>query len=157
MSRNFELMRQAGKGIGQRKPSHMAVDPLDHSVVQHAMDAPGLEQSKAFEWLRALGILQKHWRLSALFACIVLVTVAAVTKFSTPMYEATVRVEVDPSGEKFSLNGASASTDAEYLETQAQVLQGESLAINIGVDGAVVGEVGGDFTIAVDCVARGLQ
>ena len=32
MSRNFELMRQAGKGIGQRKPSHMAVDPLDHSV-----------------------------------------------------------------------------------------------------------------------------
>jgi polysaccharide biosynthesis transport protein len=131
VSRNFELMRQAGKGIGQRKPSHMTVDPMENSTVQLAMATPELEEGKAFEWLRGLGILQKHWRLSVLFAGIVMVTVVAVTIFSTPIYQATVRVEIDPSGEKFSLNGATGATDAEYLETQAQVLQGDSLAIGV--------------------------
>jgi polysaccharide biosynthesis transport protein len=124
-------MRQAGKGIGQRKPTHLGADTLDHAPVRPAMDVPGLDQSKAFEWLLAFSILRKHWRLSAAFAAIVLITTAVVTKFSTPVYEATARIEVDPSGEKFSLNGASASTDAEYLETQAQVLQGDSLALGV--------------------------
>jgi succinoglycan biosynthesis transport protein ExoP len=131
VSRNFELMRQAGKGIGQRQPSHIAVDPVEHSGVQLAMSTPGFEEGTAFQWLRALGIIQKHWRLSAIFACLVMVTVAAITIFSTPIYQATARVEVDPSGEKFSLNGATGATDAEYLETQAQVLQGDSLAIGV--------------------------
>jgi len=124
-------MRQAGKEIGQRKPSHITVEPAENPAVHLAMVAPGVEENKAFEWLRALGILRKHWRLSALFACIVMVTVAAVTIFSTPIYEASARVEIDPSGEKFSLNGATGSTDAEYLETQAQVMQGDSLAIAV--------------------------
>ncbi len=95
------------------------------------MGAPELNDAKAFDWLRAFGILKKHWRLSALFGAVVMVTVAAVTIFSTPIYEATARVEIDPSGEKFSLNGATGATDAEYLETQSQVLQGDSLAIGV--------------------------
>ena len=66
-----------------------------------------------------------------MFACFVMVTVIAVTLFTKPVYEATVRVEVDPSGEKFSLNGAPVPTDTEYLETQAQVLQGDTLAIEV--------------------------
>jgi len=131
VSRNFELMRQAGKGIGQRRPSHIAVDPVDHSAVKLATDATGPEQSNAFEWLHALEILRKHWRISALFASFVMVTVSAVTIFSKTIYEAVARVEVDPSGEKFSLNGSSGATDAEYLETQAQVLQGDTLAIEV--------------------------
>src|SRR6202040_3280472 len=124
-------MRQAGKGIGQRKPSNIAIEPEDHSAVGLAMDAPGQEASKAFEWLRALGTIKKHWKLSAVFAAVVMATVVTVTIFTTPTYEATARIEVDPSGEKFSLNGASAASDVEYLETQAQLLQGDSLAIAI--------------------------
>jgi polysaccharide biosynthesis transport protein len=131
VSRNFELMRRAGKGIGQWKPSQITVDPAEHPAVQPAMSIPALEEGAGFEWLRALGIIRKHWRLSAFFAGIVMVTVAVITIFSTPIYEATARIEIDPSGEKFSLNGATGGTDAEYLETQAQVMQGDSLAIGV--------------------------
>ena len=115
----------------ERKSSALTVDPVEHPAAQLAMGAPELNDAKAFDWLRAFGILKKHWRLSALFGAVVMVTVAAVTIFSTPIYEATARVEIDPSGEKFSLNGATGATDAEYLETQSQVLQGDSLAIGV--------------------------
>ena len=102
---------------------------MEASAVQ--LSSAPLDENKGFEWLRTLGILQKHWRLSALFAAVVLVSVAAFTIFSTPVYEATARIEIDPSGERFSLNGSSGATDAEYLETQAQVLKGDSLAIAV--------------------------
>ncbi|MGH9502213.1 MAG: GumC family protein [Terriglobales bacterium] len=130
MSRNFELMRQAGKGIGAAKPGQITVRAEQNSGSELAPGAQYLEDNKTSEWLRALGILQKHWKLSLLFAVVVLITTALVTVFTKPVYEATARVEVDPSGEKFSLEGGgSGASDAEYLETQAQVLQGDSLAI----------------------------
>lgn len=131
MSRNFELMRQAGKGIGQRKGSHVAIEPAENSATPLAMGVAGLDESHGFEWMRGLGILRKHWKLSTSFAAVVMLTVIVVTIFSTPIYQATVRVEIDPSGEKFSLNGSSGAADAEYLETQAQVLQGDSLAVGV--------------------------
>jgi polysaccharide biosynthesis transport protein len=132
VSRNFELMRQAGKGIGQRKPSHMTVDRMENSTVQQAMATPELGDDKGSEWMRAMGILQKHWRRSALFAGVVMLTVIGINVFTRPVYEATARVEIDPSGEKFSLeNNAGGPIDAEYLETQSQVMQADSLAIAV--------------------------
>ncbi len=129
MSRNFELMRQAGKGIG-RKPARVTVDQDENTALQLSTGSPTVEDGKGFEWLRAIGILQKHWRPSVLFACIVMLTVTIVTFVTKPVYEATARIEIDPSGEKFNLeNGSGGPTDAEYLETEAQVLQGDSLAI----------------------------
>jgi polysaccharide biosynthesis transport protein len=131
VSRNFELMRQAGKGIG-RKPARLTGDTDEYSALQLSTGSPSLDERKGIDWLHAFGILQKHWRLSALFAAIVMVTVTAVTFLTKPVYEATARIEVDPSGEKFNLEpGAAGSMDAEYLETQAQVLQGDSLAIAV--------------------------
>lgn len=131
MSRNFELMRQAGKGIG-RKPARLTGDTDEYSALQLSTGSPSVDEPKGIDWLHAFGILQKHWRLSALFAAIVMVTVTAVTFLTKPVYEATARIEVDPSGEKFNLEtGAAGSMDAEYLETQAQVLQGDSLAIAV--------------------------
>lgn len=130
MSRNFELMRQARTGIGRHAPSPIAVEARDNSTTQLASGSPAVEEGSAFYWLRAISVLQKHWRLSALFAALVLVSVAGATFLSKPVYEATARIEVDPSGEKFNLeNGGAGATDAEYLETQSQVLQGDSLAI----------------------------
>ncbi len=132
MSRNFELMRQAGKGIGQRKRSRIAVDADENSITQLATGAPAIDDNKAFDWARTMGILQKHWRLSALFAGIVMLTVVGINVFTRPVYEATARVEIDPSGEKFSLeNSGAGAIDAEYLETQSQVMQGDSLAIAV--------------------------
>ncbi len=40
-------------------------------------------------------------------------------------------MEIDPSGETFSLDGSAGSTDAEYLETQAQVLQSGGVAVDV--------------------------
>ena len=130
MSRNFELMRQAGKGIGQRKPSRIAQSGDENSATPLA--AAVFEDNKAFDWTRTMGILRKHWRLSALFAAIVMLTVIGVNVFTRPVYEATARVEIDASGEKFSLQGnGAAAVDAEYLETQSQVMQGDTLAIAV--------------------------
>jgi succinoglycan biosynthesis transport protein ExoP len=131
VSRNFELMRLAGKEIGQRSLVREPLAPVDGTVVPRTSVAPRFEDSKGLEWLRTLEIFQKHWRVCVLFAALVMVAVAAFTFFSTPIYEATARVEVDPSGEKFSLNGSTGAADAEYLETQAQILQGDSLAIAV--------------------------
>ena len=147
MSRNFELMRQAGKGIGQRRRSQIAVDQAENSAMQLAVETTEPGEAKGSAWVQTLGILQKHWRLSALFAAIVMITVTVVTVLSRPIYEATARVEIDPSGEKFSLNGSTGSTDAEYLETQAQVLQGDTLAVLVldepGEPTQVFGRCGG--------------
>jgi uncharacterized protein involved in exopolysaccharide biosynthesis len=133
VSRNFELMRQAGKGIGRPKPAHIAVEADDHSASQLAMGSPVADDNKGFDWSHAMGVLHKHWRMSALFAAIVMVTVIIVTLLTPPAYEATARVEIDPSGEKFSLeaNGGGGALDPEYRETQAQVLQGDSLAVAV--------------------------
>ena len=90
MSRNFELMRQVGKGIGQRRPAHVAVAPVDNSAGQ-LMGPAGAEEAKSADWLQAFGILQKHWKLSALFACVVMVTVAVFTVLSKPIYEPGTR------------------------------------------------------------------
>jgi len=123
-------MRQARTGIGRRTSSPLAVETRDNSSTQLARGTPALEEGSAFYWLRAIGVLQKHWRLSALFAALVIITTAMFTFLSKPVYEATARIEVDPSGEKFNLeSGGAGATDAEYLETQSQVLQGDSLAI----------------------------
>ena len=132
MSRNFELMRRAGKEIGSGKSGQIVVRTEQNLATELAPVTPVFEDNQSSEWLRALGILQKHWKLSLLFASVVMVTTILVTVLTKPIYEATARVEVDPSGEKFSLeNGGSGSSDAEYLETQAQVLQGDSLAIAV--------------------------
>jgi len=132
VSRNFELMRQAGKGIGLGQPGQIAVRTGQNLATELAPSIPMSEENQTSEWQRALGILQKHWKLSLLFAAVVMVTTILVTALTKPVYEATARVEVDPSGEKFSLeNGGSGSSDAEYLETEAQVLQGDSLAIAV--------------------------
>ena len=66
-----------------------------------------------------------------MFAVAVMVTVTAVTYLTTPTYEATARIEIDPPGEVFSLEGGASASDAEYLETEAQVLQTDNLAIDV--------------------------
>jgi len=83
------------------------------------------------EWIRALYILRKHWRLSALFALVLMITVMAVVFSLQPVYEPVARIEVDPSGEVFSLENRASGSDAEYLETQAQNLKSDRLAIDV--------------------------
>jgi polysaccharide biosynthesis transport protein len=129
VSRNFELMQQAGKDVART--------PVDVSVRLADRRAPRVELTAApassgvSDWQRGLDVLRKHWRFSAMFAAAVMITVTAVTYLTTPTYEATARIEIDPPGEVFSLEGGASASDAEYLETEAQVLQTDNLAIDV--------------------------
>lgn len=82
--------------------------------------------------MRALDVLRRHWRLSALFAAVVMLTAVGITFLIKPTYEPVVSIEVDPPGEAFSLQGGDSSpSDGEYLETQAQNLKNNSLAVDV--------------------------
>src|ERR1700722_2402312 len=61
------------------------------------------------DWQRAMGVLSKQWRSSALFALIVFAAVTAVTFAMRPVYEPEGRLQIDPPGsEVFSLDAAGA-------------------------------------------------
>src|SRR5579863_8118190 len=142
VSKNFELLRQAGVALGT---GEAIAPPRPAAVPQPAM-AIGTFDKKDPEWLRGLRILRKHWRLSALFAGILMGTVVIVTFSLRPVYEPVARIEVDPPGETFSLDGGNPGNDAAYLETQAQNLKSDTLALDVihrlhlDSDPAVVGE-----------------
>jgi capsular exopolysaccharide synthesis family protein len=121
-------MRRAGNGFERQRPLQLDVN-ADPSPSPSFTAVAG--ENNLSDWLRALAVLQKRWRLSAAFALVVFLTVVCVTYLSTSIYEATARIEIDPSGEVFSLDGNSGSNDAEYLETQAQVLQSDGVAIDV--------------------------
>jgi capsular exopolysaccharide synthesis family protein len=91
--------------------------------------------TEGWDWLQAARVLAKYWKLSALFAGSVFLTVAAITFLMKPIYEPVAKLEVDPPGaEVFSLNGnASSGSDSvgEYIGTQVQKLQGDELAIDV--------------------------
>jgi succinoglycan biosynthesis transport protein ExoP len=130
VSRNFDLMQRAGKGIGRQHPADVSVQLGERSTSRIEAAVPAGD-SRVSDWLHALEVLQKRWRYSAAFALVVMLTVIAVTYLMTPTYEATARIEIDPPGEVFSLDGGAAVSDAEYLETEAQVLQTDNLAIDV--------------------------
>ena len=71
-------MQRAGKGIGRQRPVDVSVQLGERSTSQIEPASPAGD-SRVSDWLRALEVLQKHWRLSAAFALVVMVTVIAVT------------------------------------------------------------------------------
>jgi succinoglycan biosynthesis transport protein ExoP len=83
------------------------------------------------DWQRALAIISKQWRWSALFAVSVVVVVTGATLAMKPVYEPEGRVQIDPPGaEVFSLDAAGTGLiDSEYITTEAQKLQTDDLAL----------------------------
>ena len=99
----------------------------------HSASARGTILSATPNWLQALAIIRKHWRLSGAFAAVVLITVIAGTFLMKPVYEPTARLEIDPPGaELFSTeNNSSESGNQEYLDTQAKNLESDELALSV--------------------------
>ena len=128
MSKNFELMSRAGLSL--RSTSGELLPPMSIEVPQPRRAAEGAQEETP-EWLRAVAIVKKHWSLAAMFAAVVIVTTTAVTFSIKAVYEPTARLEVDPPGEAFSLNGNAGASDTEYLETQAQNLKSSRLALAV--------------------------
>ena len=139
MSRLYDLLNPDAepnrhKGVARRLGSGESVTPIRREIPQAvvARPWPATDAAKGgVEWTRALLILRKHWRLSALFASVLMITVVIVVFSLKPVYEPVARIEVDPSGEIFSLENRAAGSDAEYLETQAQNLKSDRLAIDV--------------------------
>lgn len=125
MSKNFELMRSAAMELRPSSP------PSISSVETQERIGVTAAQEQTPEWAQAIAILIKHWHLSAIFAAAVLVTTLVVTFSMKAVYEPKAQIEVDPPGENFSLEGGAVTGDAEYLETQAQNLKGDRLAVAV--------------------------
>ncbi len=122
MSRYYEAITLAGETL---TPDLQQTAPR----AAHVLPSP---EEKTPEWLLVLSTLRKHWRISAFFAAIVMITVTIVTFNIKAIYQPSGRIEVDPPGETFSLSGGGAGgSDAEYLETQAKNLKSDKLAIAV--------------------------
>jgi polysaccharide biosynthesis transport protein len=130
VSKNFDLMSRAGLDLRSHPVEGLPSVSIELPREQNSTSNHTLEENTP-EWLRAVAILAKHWRLSAAFAAMVFATAAIVTFNIKPTYEPTARLEVDPPGETFSLNGNAGSSDAEYLETQSQNLKNTRLALAV--------------------------
>jgi succinoglycan biosynthesis transport protein ExoP len=129
VSKNFELMRRAGLNL--RSIPHGEIPSVSVDLPHDSRQRAQVMEERTPDWLRALAIIMKHWRLSAAFAAVVIATATVVTFSIRPVYEPAARLEVDPPGEKFSLDGGSGISDAEYLETQAQNLKSGRLALTV--------------------------
>src|SRR5215469_7372916 len=130
-------MRNAGLEVQPLSPIEISApiatqtSPIATQTRKGAENPVRDHENKTPEWIRALAIVIKHWRLSATFAVVVIVTTAAVTYSMKDVYEPWARIEVDPPGESFSLDGGITGGDAEYLETQAKNLKGDRLAVAV--------------------------
>ena len=139
MSRDFELLRKAELGgKGARRTARRSFLPEIAGPTGNR-DLPGgvgpgeQGHSRESEWARALMVVRKRWRLTFLFTAIAL-CVSAVAVFTIkPEYEPAARLEIDPPGsETFSMQpGAGGLNEVQYLETQAQNLQSDDLAITV--------------------------
>ena len=74
-------MRRAGNGFERQRPLQLDVN-ADPSP-SPSFSAAAVENSLS-DWLRALAVLQKHWRLSAAFALVVFLTVVCGHLFDHP-------------------------------------------------------------------------
>src|SRR5262249_47079707 len=92
-------------------------------------------ESNESDWERVLWILQKHWLLSLGFALAVLIATVIYTFHVKPFYAPTARIEVDPPGWAVApihdTGNNTESSDADYLETQPQILRSDDLAIAV--------------------------
>jgi polysaccharide biosynthesis transport protein len=143
MSRNFELWQRAVARHEWPPQPRKTDTPMENSewlragaVARHEWppqprktDTP-MENS---EWLRALDVIKKRWRMSMLFAVVVAASVTLFTFLMRPVYEPEARLEIDPPGaEIFNMQGHdSGGAAADYIETQAQNLQSDGLALEV--------------------------
>jgi polysaccharide biosynthesis transport protein len=135
VSRIYEALRKTNRGADRSLGTGQTLTPARRDTPASVVPPTGWpvqpQDKGRAEWLRAFHVIRKHWRISALFAAVLTVTTVIVTFSIRAVYEPVARIEVDPPGETFSLEGARSGSDAEYLETQAQNLKSDRLAMDV--------------------------
>lgn len=131
MSKHFELLRRAQGHEEVLPPAHLRVEIPAYE--RFAYDRVELPRREASDWERVSSVLEKQWKLATWFAITTFLAVAIVTFMMKKVYEPTTRLEIDPPGaEIFSMqSGEYGSGDSEYLQTQAQKMQGDGLALEV--------------------------
>jgi polysaccharide biosynthesis transport protein len=131
MSKNFELLRQASGQAEILPPPEPRAQayPMGRLIY----DRPSAPPQPEDDWERISSTLRKHRKLAAGFALATFFAVAIVTFLMKPVYEPVAQLEIDPPGaEVFSMQGnGAAPTDSEYLQTQAQKLKSDELAVEV--------------------------
>jgi len=132
MSKHFELLRRTQGPAEILPPQDLRIEmpPLGRLGSERP---PEPRPHEASDWEQISAVLSKHRKLVAGFALTTFLTVAIVTFMIKPIYEPATRVEIDPPGtEIFSLQGDRPGYgDSEYLQTQAQKLKSDELALEV--------------------------
>ena len=138
MSRDFELLRTIEQQ--SRTPARVArrevyteVQPHQITDSQVPSGAGGQSGMRDSDWIKALAIVRKRWRLSVSFAVLLVAAAVLIVFLIKPEYQPSGRLEIDPpGGEMFTMqaNGNPLS-ETQYLETQAQGLQTDDLAVAV--------------------------
>lgn len=85
-------------------------------------------------WSQLFGLIKRNRWLSISIICVVMLVAFVGTLLTIPEFEATARLEIDPpSTDAFSLRNAPTfgPSDPDYLQTQAQILRSQALAIEV--------------------------
>ena len=139
MSRDFELLRKAELGrkstarVPRREISPEFARLPEPIEFQPSVGPAEQARTRESDWVKALAVVRRRWRLAASFAAITLGAVALIVFWIRPEYEPSARLEIDPPGsETFSMQAIGTSlSETQYLETQAQNLQTDDLAVAV--------------------------
>lgn len=139
MRREFELLRKAEPdGKPTRLPARREFLPefaetSGNPDLQPLVGPVEQARLRDSDWAKAFTVVLKRRRLAGSFAAIVFLVVAAIVFWIKPEYEPSARLEIDPPGsETFSMQASASSlSETQYLETQAQNLQTDDLAIAV--------------------------
>jgi succinoglycan biosynthesis transport protein ExoP len=136
MSKDFELLRRIGhaRRAGTNGSLHeIPREPHPNPRITEHQVPPLTDGSSVQDagWVKALSILRKRWRFAASVALVITAIAALVIFLMKPEYEPIARIEIDPPGtETFSMQTTAAlGSESQYLETQAQNMQTDDLAI----------------------------
>ena len=137
MSRDFELLRKAeqrSKSIAKvpRREVHSEFfRPPVITESQTPASLAGGAGTRESDWVNALAVVRKRWRIATLFAAMVVGTAALFAFWIKPEYQPSGQLEIDPPGsETFTMQAnVSSMNETQYLETQAQNLQTDDLAV----------------------------
>jgi len=132
MSKNFEAL--GFDALSKEGRIETRIHPVDRHSAPLLTVQSGSESTES-DWERVLWILQKHWLLSLGFALTVLIATIVYTFEMKPLYAPIARIEVDPPGWAVApihdTGNNTESSDPEYLETQAQILRSDDLALAV--------------------------
>ena len=111
-----------------------AVRPSLDTASPSMYSRPHLITNEGIPWRQVMRILRKHWKVSLAFVLALEIGLALLVFSLDDTYEgqATIEVESPGAGEVTLVNGAPAATaQQDYLETQTEILKGDSLALGV--------------------------